>query len=316
MTTLPETIYQNILDETGRALLAQDLTGWSARMATPFQLTTVEGKLVHETARDVAVGFIDFIAALSRIGVKRIERKCQFASTCGDGTISGYHSTWMYREDGTALPEYSVNWTLIQDGAQGWKLSKSESHLNSDNWEDLPHYDLTQFQREDTTAEMRLRRIVQSVINHVDSAFLHGNFKEWRKSYLLPLVVDKRSGVLLIETEDQLKKDFDLYGKELLIHKVTDATRVIRTAEQIDDDLMMATYRAHLICDAQYVVPPWNGALTFRRDDGKWKITKIMNALGHSNWSAGAKKSALIKNEKVSNNVVDITKKRPKSGRE
>jgi hypothetical protein len=282
-------IYQNLLDKLTQALLTRDRAAWVEGIAIPHQLTTADGKLVHETVREVEIGFADYVGALARLGVTRMHRSCDIAQETEPGRITGFHTTEMFRSGGEALPTYSVGWTLLKGREGNWKVAKADSALSADQWQDIPYNDLTQFQREDTDSELRLRRVIQQHFNRIDLTFLHGDFEEWCRAYKLPLIIETRLGQTLIDTKEKLRADFDLYRHEFSIHRVTDVTRVIRTAELIGDTLMMATYRAHVLSGAHYVVPPWNGAVTMRQEENRWYITKILNALGHANWHQDAR---------------------------
>ncbi|WP_298839094.1 hypothetical protein [uncultured Roseobacter sp.] len=308
-------IYQSVLERLAKAVFDNDYRLWSTIIGIPFQMTTAEGTLVHENERDVAVGFADFVGALRRKGVVRMVQVCRFAYQSERDTITGYHDTVMYTADGTALPEYTVKWVLHLQDSGTWHVSKDVSTISAEDRQLLPHSDFTQFQREDTSEEMRLRRVVQTMLDKADTTLLHGDFDEWKGSYLLPLVVETRQGQSIIEDMQTLREDFDIYRNEFRIHGVTDITRVIRTAEKLDDDLMLATYRAHVISGARYVVPPWTGAMTFRRQDGFWYITKIMQALGHLNWISRDTDAADQSGSLPSAKIIDIAKDSPKKGK-
>ena len=113
-------IYQTLLDKLTLALVRRDLSAWMDGMAVPHQMSTADGKLVHETARDVEIGFIDFVGAMARVGVTRIERQCEAAGHTAPGQITGYHSTALFRDNGEALPKFMVGWTLIQGEDDCW----------------------------------------------------------------------------------------------------------------------------------------------------------------------------------------------------
>ncbi|MFK7745741.1 MAG: hypothetical protein AB8B47_11850 [Roseobacter sp.] len=308
-------IYQSVLDKLAQAVFDNDFRTWSSIMAIPFRMTTVEGTIVHENERDIAVGFADFVGALRRKNVFRMDQLCQFAYQPDPDTITGYHRTIMYTAEGKALPEYTVKWVLHLSEDGMWRILKDESAISAENRQLLPHSDFTQFQREDTSEEQRLRRITQTMLDKADETFLHGEFEEWRQSYLLPLVVETRQGQRILETEDDLRRDFEIYRQEFTIHGVTDVTRAIRTAERLDGDMMLATYRAHIMNGPRYVVTPWTGAMTFRLIDGVWYITKIMQALGHLNWTERANEQPDAPAKPASADIIEIKRPSPKTGK-
>ncbi|QJF52185.1 hypothetical protein G3256_13890 [Roseobacter ponti] len=266
------------------AILARDSDAWMAGIALPHQMCTSEGKLILEVPRDMLIAFTDFISALARIGVTHVESSCHRARVTEPGRITGHHSTRMVRGDGHVLPEYTITWTLTQDDDGIWRVVKSDSALSTDQWADLPHNDLSQFQREDTDSELRLRKVVQTFFSEADNTLLNGHFQDWRRFYKLPLVVEFNNHRMIIKTTRDLRRDFELYRGRFRAEQVTDITRVIRTAELVGDTLLMATYRAHVLSDAGYIMPAWNGAVTMRHENGRWRIVSILNALPCEDW--------------------------------
>lgn len=286
MSMKAKAIYQRLLDQTGRALITRDLGAWVDALAIPHQMSMLEGKLVLETAKEVHIAFVDYIAALCRMGINRMERSCEIARFAAPDRIEGYHTTTMFKDNVEAVPAYTVKWNLVLDDAGSWRISKTDSAIGKNDCSDLPHYELTQFQREDTTDDARLRQTMQTFLDKIDTTFLFGNFDEWQNAYKLPFIVETTQGQKIVDSTEKLRQEFTLYREACQINKVTDITRIVRMAERVDDDLMLLTYRAHILNGPRYVVDPWNGAMTLRRENGHWHITKILRALGHLNWRA------------------------------
>ena len=276
--------YQDVLDRLTQAALRRDRQAWADGIAIPHQLFTPDGKLVHETARDVNVGFADYVGVLARQGITQMERTCLSAEQTEPGQISGHHSTVMRDRTGNALPTFNVHWTILlgQDG--NWRVSKVDARNDDGQATFLPHNDLTQFQREDTTAEANLRRVMQNFFSDLDLTFIHGDFGDWHNAYTLPVVVERGRKTVVLSTEDELREDFEQHRAEFALNRVTEITRVVRTAEAIGDTQMIATYRAHALSDGRYVLSPWDGAVTMRLEDDRWHITKIISAFGPKFW--------------------------------
>ena len=72
---------------------------------------------------------------------------------------------------------------------------------------------------------------------------------------------------------------------EIRIHEVDDIVRRVGTATMINDDQMLGTYRTYILRGSELVVEPYDSSMTLQKGgDGLWRITSIMNALGHLNW--------------------------------
>lgn len=284
MPAASKAIYQDLLDRMSRALFARDLETWLDGLVLPHRMTTCDGSIMLETPEDVAITFADYVGALDKLGVVRMERTCEIARSSEPGRIEGYHSTAMFREGDEPLPVYTVKWVLCECADGQWRVSKGDSALSADTWADIPYHRISLFRRADSDGDLRLRRQFQAYLDRIDTTLLHGNFTEWQHAFKLPFVVETPTGQTIIDTTKRLRIAFDLYTDAFRIHRVTDFTRVIRTAEQIDENFMMATYRAHLMSGPHYVIEPWNGALTLRREDGRWYITKLIGAKGPLHW--------------------------------
>ena len=126
------------------------------------------------------------------------------------------------------------------------------------------------------------------IMDRVDAIFMSGDFDGWKQSVALPLTFESRKGTQFFTSEDDLRADFELYQKEFAIHRVTDLARIVKSAELVGSDMMVGTYRAHVLHNGTNVVPPWDSGITLKRQDGLWRVTKIMRALGHLDWTTSA----------------------------
>lgn len=284
MPATSKAIYQDLLDKMSHALFERDLETWLDGLILPHRMTTCDGSIMLETPEDVAVSFNDYVAALENLAVVRMERTCEIARPSEPGRIEGYHTTAMFQANGDAFPAYTVKWVLCQCADGQWRVSKGDSALSAETWADIPYHQLSLFRRSDSDADMELRRWVQAYLDKLDTTLLHGNFEEWQSAFKLPFVVETANGQTIIDTPERLRTSFDVYANAFRVHRVTDFTRVVRSAEQIDENFMMATYRAHLLSGPQYVIDPWNGALTLRREDGRWYLTKLIGSRGPLHW--------------------------------
>lgn len=287
MTANARAIYQQLLDTLSQAIMTQDETMWKQHIHLPHFMTTCDGKLVLESQADLDFSLQDYCQALHKLKITRLERTCDTARYINGEVIVGFHTTKMLTADGTAYPTYPVRWVMqLESGV--WKVAKSDSALSAADWDNIPHNNLSQFDHVGGSATKARRMLLQNVMDRIDAVYMSGDFEGWRDSVCLPLVFETRSGTGIFETEDALRRDFDLYQQEFRIHQISELTRVVKSAELIDDDMMLGTYRVHVLSGSHYVVPPWDGAMTLKQVDGRWRVTKLMGALGHLNWNSNA----------------------------
>jgi hypothetical protein len=284
VTAAAKTIYQDLLDRNSRALIARDVETWADGLSLPHRLTTCDGSLVLETPEHVRTTFEDYARALEKLGVTRMERSCEIARVSEPGWIAGYHTTALFREDGETLRPYTTKWVLRECDDGKWRASKADSALSAETWGDMPYDRLTLFRYSDTRGEVKFRQEVQKFLERVDTTMLHGDFEAWRQMYALPVVIEAREEQVVIDTEDKLRAEYDLYSEVFRIQKVTDVARVVKTAERLGDDMVIVTFRAHVMSGARYVTEPWEGAMTLRGPHGQWRVTKIMGATRATHW--------------------------------
>lgn len=288
-------IYQSTLDQLTMAIMSHDADLWAAHMQVPHFMTTCDGKLAHESERDVRVGLTDYHLALKKLGVTRMLRSCDTARFTNEETIVGFHTTQMLTRDGTEYPKYPVRWVMqAEDGV--WRVAKSDSALSSAGWATIPHNTLTQFDAVGGDKTKARRMLVQTLLDRIDAVYMAGDFEGWLNSVALPIVFETRNGTGIFHTEEELRQDFELYQKEFRIHKISDLMRVVTTVDQLSDGKLVGKYRVHVLSGTQYVVPPWDAAATFDQIDGIWRLTKLSGALGHLNWNnnAGRQQEQLV----------------------
>ena len=62
--------------------------------------------------------------------------------------------------------------------------------------------------------------------------------------------------------------------------------RHAKSAKSVGNDQMVGVYSTYILRNAEFVVPPYESSMTLQRDElGNWRISSVMNALGHLNWS-------------------------------
>jgi hypothetical protein len=284
MHAAAKTIYKDVLDRNTRALITGDVDAWADGLSLPHRLTTCDGSLVLETPEHVRTTFDDYRSAMEKLGITRMERTCDIARVSEPGWIAGYHTTAMFGPGGAPLRPYTTKWVLRECDGGEWRCCKSDTTLSAETWGALPYDLFTLFRRSDLRDDVKFRQEVQRFLDKVDTTMLYGDFKTWRQVYALPVVIEAREEQVTIDTEEKLRAEYDLYSEVFKIQRVTDVARVVKTAERLGDDMVIVTFRAHVMSGARYVTEPWEGAMTLRGPHGQWRVTKIMGATRATHW--------------------------------
>lgn len=132
---------------------------------------------------------------------------------------------------------------------------------------------------------MVVEDVFQNYLHRVTDAFLTGDYDTWEASVSLPATVVTRNGTTVITSTETLKRDFEVYMREFEIHGITDMIRLVQNVQLIEGDQMTGTYTTHILRNAEPVVDPYESAMTLRLMEGTWRMTTLLNAIGHLNWS-------------------------------
>ncbi|SNR62723.1 hypothetical protein [Puniceibacterium sediminis] len=279
-------IYQATLDVLTRAALARDTATFARHLVLPHVIKMLDGKVVYNTEQEVHDGINEYRDKLERIGVQTVERNCSFARFVGDTMVSGYHVTQNVTRDAPLPPAYITKGVFcLIDGR--WCMSLSDSAMSGEDWPDVPHRHMQAYAKDDETTrtpqEMR-KAVSQKLIDHADYALLHGDFDAWRAFITLPLIFEGDIATEVFATESQLREQYENYRHDFLTYKVTDVVRVVSSTELLAQDEMRVDYRAYILNCGTNVVAPWDGRLILKRDQGLWRISRIIRSSQSLQW--------------------------------
>lgn len=281
-------IYQDTIDCMTAAIVDRDPDAFLQVAHLPFDVRTVDGVMIQHTRAEVAQFMLGFAEQLTAQDIARYERTCDAARFVNADQITGYHTSRVWTAAGDALQPFLSRATLCRSG-DTWQVALNETALRMADWALLPAWFGSQARpaniRPATDGDQRLF-LFQLILDRISTAFLSGDSDAWLDCLSLPLQMVTRHGVNAFETPDAIRADFALYQREFEIHGITDIIREAKTAEVIDGDQMVGTYTTHILRGATHVVPPWDASMTLRCENGLWRVTTVMRAIGHLNWRA------------------------------
>ncbi|MGY3437453.1 MULTISPECIES: hypothetical protein [unclassified Marinovum] len=119
-------------------------------------------------------------------------------------------------------------------------------------------------------------------------ALINGNFDNYRAVFRLPARIEPRDGrPYTMTTEDDLRRDHELYVTSMQIHRVTYMTRDVLSVVEITPDWAEITVETSLFSGGHRVVDPFCTQFVLRQAEDGWKIGAIRSSLGHINWTLG-----------------------------
>lgn len=118
---------------------------------------------------------------------------------------------------------------------------------------------------------------------------LIGNdFGLYSSVFRLPVRIEPRDGApYVLETEDALRKDMELYVSAMQIHRITDISRDIITIVDLASDWIEVTTVNTLFSHGALAVEPFRTQFVLRDTDKGWRIGTVRSSLGHINWTIG-----------------------------
>ncbi|GAA5070465.1 hypothetical protein N0B44_12470 [Roseibacterium beibuensis] len=120
MSADPAKIYQDFLDRTGDALLANDAAAFLDRIVLPHRIMTETETILIEDAATARRHFFGFAAALRSQGVDVYVRTVKRAERVAPDRIIGWHETFITSSGKLVAPRFENQVELIhRDGRWG-----------------------------------------------------------------------------------------------------------------------------------------------------------------------------------------------------
>jgi hypothetical protein len=93
------------------------------------------------------------------------------------------------------------------------------------------------------------------------------------------------NGQLNNDSVESLKKDWDLYCHALDTLKISQIIRKVIVIEVSEEDTLIGTYQTQMFAGDRRVVGPYTSSAMLNHNGKTWRISSIMNALGHRDWT-------------------------------
>ncbi len=131
---------------------------------------------------------------------------------------------------------------------------------------------------------MPAMQLVQSYLDEIGTAVLVGDWDTYRNHVALPFTLITESAMMVVETEESLRKGFDSFHDMLKFQRVTQYVRLVESAEDLGGDLISGRYVSHFIAGSHRIIPPFHSAITLRLIGNNWHAVTITNSLSNMQW--------------------------------
>ncbi|KMK66021.1 hypothetical protein [Puniceibacterium sp. IMCC21224] len=122
-------------------------------------------------------------------------------------------------------------------------------------------------------------------LDDISSTFMAADFDGWAAHVQLPFSFITQTGPLTSTTTAELEENFNLY---LLAKRNVRLDLMLRRAMSVEicDDLtVIGTYETELLSNGVRVRPPYVSSVLLHRSADGWRMSCIMNAVGHHYWT-------------------------------
>ena len=125
----------------------------------------------------------------------------------------------------------------------------------------------------------------QAFWDRISICWTDRDFQAWVDHIALPLTSITLNGQLNNDSVESLKKDWDLYCQALDTLKILQIIRKVMVIEASEEDTLIGTYQTQMFAEDRRVVGPYTSSAMLILDGKTWRISSIMNALGHRDWT-------------------------------
>lgn len=125
----------------------------------------------------------------------------------------------------------------------------------------------------------------EAFLADISDCFTQKDFEMWRSRIILPFTLVTREGPIVLDNDTALRRNYDLYLSACDIMRLDTVVRVPLDLEDCGDGTWHGTYETRLISRSAMASAPYIATARLHDVDGKLKMSSILNARGHSDWT-------------------------------
>ena len=125
------------------------------------------------------------------------------------------------------------------------------------------------------------RSRISSLFRLKSVCWVNHDFQTWVNHIALPFTSITLNGQLYNGSIESLQKDWDLYSQALNTLKILQIIRKVMVIQASEEDTLIGTYQTRMFAEDRRVMAPYTSSAMLKT----WRISSIMNALGHRDWT-------------------------------
>jgi hypothetical protein len=122
---------------------------------------------------------------------------------------------------------------------------------------------------------------ISSLFRLKSVCWVNHDFQTWVDHIALPFTSITLNGQLYNGSIESLQKDWDLYSQALNTLKILQIIRKVMVIQASEEDTLIGTYQTQMFAEDRRVMAPYTSSAMLKT----WRISSIMNALGHRDWT-------------------------------
>ncbi len=122
-------------------------------------------------------------------------------------------------------------------------------------------------------------------LDAISRCFIERNFALWKARVIYPFSLITSAGPVIILDDAELRENFELYLSACDTMQLDSIVRTPISLEDCKDGSWMGTYETNLLSHGTRATPPYTSTALLQDVFGTFKMTSILNARGHHDWT-------------------------------
>ncbi|MFY0660972.1 MAG: hypothetical protein JXR15_10795 [Shimia sp.] len=122
-------------------------------------------------------------------------------------------------------------------------------------------------------------------LTDISDAFIEGNLQQWRARLILPFSLITKLKPIVLSTESAVRKNFDQYLVAVNMMNLDLIDRTPIRLETCPDGTWLGTFRTRMLSGASLATAPYISTALLHDADGHFRMSSMLNARGHQDWT-------------------------------
>lgn len=122
-------------------------------------------------------------------------------------------------------------------------------------------------------------------LEEISVSYLDRDFPRWMARVRLPFTFVTKDGPVLLSDLDAAKVNFDHYLTAIDVMRLDMISRRAVSLEDCKDGTFIGTYVTELLSHGKRATEPYTSSVLLHPSDAGWRMSAVMNARGHHQWT-------------------------------